>query len=105
MGLSHTHGVWVAVLERWDLCMLSVVYLVYLYELCAHSSREPRGEDRQHVTDTYVRNKAPRIETKEIVSSTPAGKKTLSARHVLQKARIAPRSGPMCPSGIPVSEY
>ena len=35
----------------------------------------------------------------------PPGKKTLSARHALQSARIAPRPGAMCPPGLPVSEY
>ena len=50
-------------------------------------------------------NKASRIETREIVLSTPAGKKTLSACHALQSARIAPRPRPMCPAGLPVSEY
>ena len=55
-------------------------------------------------TGTYVRNKASRIETKEIVLSSPAEKKTLSACHALQSAWIAPRPGPMCPAGLRVPE-
>ena len=71
-GLSHTHGVWAAALERWDLRKLSVVCLVYIRELCAHM---PTGENRQHVTDTHVQNNASRTETREVVVSTPAGNK------------------------------
>ena len=50
----------------------------YMSELCsqlmsAYNSR--REENRPHVTDQYVQNKASRIESREIVLSTPAGKK------------------------------
>ena len=63
------------------------------------------GRKQTACTDTYVQNKASRTETREIVLSTPAGKKTLGACHALQSARIAPRPTPMCPAGLPVSVY
>ena len=61
-------------------------------------------ENRRQFTDTYVQNKASRIETREIVLSTPAGIKPLGARHALQSPRIAPRPRPMCPAGLHMSE-
>ena len=45
------------------------------------------------------------LKTREIVFSIPAGKKTVSARHALQSAQIAPRPRPMSPAGLPVPEY
>ena len=60
---------------------------------------------RRHFSVTYVRNKASRIETREIVLSPPAGKRTLSACHALQSARIAPRPGPTCPPGLHFPEH
>ena len=56
----------------------------------------------------YVRaykKKASRIEIREIVLSTPAGKKASSACHALQSARIAPRPRSMCTAGLHVSDY
>ena len=54
-------------------------------------------------TQKNVQKKASRIETREIVLYTPAGKKTLSARS--PEIRIAPRPRPMCPGGRPVSDH
>ena len=46
---------------------------------------------------------ASRTETRKIALGTPAAKKTLSARHALQSARIVPGLRSMCPAGLPVS--
>ena len=100
--------------QRWNadicacLCMLSVVYRVYIRAVCsqlmrAYNSR--RGENRQHATYTYVQNNAFPIETREIVLSTPVGKIKSSARLALQSARNAPRPRRMCLAGLPVSDY
>ena len=40
---------------------------------------------------------------REMLVSTPAGAKPLSAYHALQSARIVPRPRPKCPDGLPVS--
>ena len=104
--VAQARGVWAAALERWDLRMLSVVYLVYVLSPVLTARESPRSEEnRQSSTDAYVQNKAYRTETREIVLFTPAGKTTLSACHALQSAQIAPRPRPMCPGGLPVSEY
>ena len=42
---------------------------------------------------------------REIVLSTPAEKKSLSACHALRSARIAPRPRPQRPDGLPVSTF
>ena len=110
MGVSHTHGVWAAALERCDLCMLSVVYLVpgiwyIMPEQCAHSLRGASGRKHRTFTDAYVQNKASRAEIKDFVLSTPAGKIPLSACHALQSVRVAPRPRPMGPAGLRMPEY
>ena len=87
-----------------QLCMLSVAYLVYVWAACLW---EPIiGRKKNNIvngTGTYVRNKASRTETREIVLSTPAEKKSLRACHALQSARVAPAPRPVYPVRVPVS--
>ena len=85
--------------------MLSSVCLVYVRITTVVCSQHMRGKKQHYQTGMYVQSKASRTETREIVLSTPAGKKTLSARRAVRSAWIAPRPRPMCPVGFNVSEY
>ena len=67
-------------------------------------SRERGQQNRLFFTGTYVQN-WPHTETREIVISTPAGKKALRARHASYSARIELKPRPQVPDGPPVSTY
>ena len=71
--------------------------------LCARK----RGQQKQTKNYRwYVRAKqASYRETREIGLSTPAGKKTLRARHASYIARIELKPRPQVPDGLPVSRY
>ena len=58
MGVSHTHGMWAAALERWDLCMVSVMYLVYICLSCVFTAHESLGKKTDSINIyRYVRTK------------------------------------------------
>ena len=117
MGVSPTHGVtccW-CLCRVVTLCSLHVLFLPVCgipiclrSPVCAHDQLVKSGQTTGHYvlfTGTYVQKKASRRETREIGLSTPAGKKTSSARHASHRARIEPKPRPMCPAGPPVSGY
>ena len=75
MGVSRTHGVWTAALQRCALCILSVVRLVRIVRLGCVLMRTEKGRTkRQQIPGTYVQNKPSGTETRGIVLSTPAEK-------------------------------
>ena len=73
---------------------------------CVLTARESLREEADHMFPIRTYEIGPLV-SKPGKSSypLPSEKKRLSARHALQSARIAPRPGPMCPAGLPVSEY
>ena len=79
----------------------SVVYLLYMSGLCAH----------ERATTTifyrYVRTEQASYSEPlpEMVLSTPAGKKTSSARQASYSARIELKPRPQVPDGLPASTY
>ena len=76
--------------------------------LCAHDQPVKAGQTTGHYGIIYwhVRTKHGLMQkAREIGLSTPAGKKTSSARHASHRARIEPKPRPMCPAGLAVSGY
>ena len=60
---------------------------------------------QKKIVRTYENKSDLMQKPREMLLSTPAGKKTLSACHALQSARIAPRPRPQSPDGLPVSTF
>ena len=104
MGVSHTHGVWAAALGSVHV----VCYVPGICLSCVFTAHESLGEKTDNIYQ-YVctRYKIRPLVPKPGKSSCPLppGKKTLSARHELQSARMAPRPRPMCSAGLHVSVY
>ena len=87
------------------LCSVQVVFCLlatwYMSVLCAHESLA-RGKNRQHFTGAFVQNKAPRTETRERVSSTPADK-TVEGLPRAPEYTDRARTSTNVPAGLPVS--
>ena len=62
MGVSHTHSVRAAALYRCALCILSVVYLVYVW--CAHESLGGKTGNLVPVLTSLVQNQTSRSDTR-----------------------------------------
>ena len=56
MGVSHTHGVWAAALERRDMCIFSVVYYCCVCLSCVLTAHQSLGEKTDKIYQ-YVRKK------------------------------------------------
>ena len=54
----------------------------------------------EEVVRTYENEDGLTQKPREKLLSTPAEKNTLSVRHTLNTARIAPRPRPLCPDGL-----